>query len=87
MSSIMGNDIANINNKLKCKNVHPFGKRFRVMKFINGKQTHIRVFDNFEDARECAETMNMYDLNNPTEKREFITWMRKRFSFGRSCNE
>ena len=67
---------ANKNNKTGVKNVH-FDKnanQFRVMKFIHGKNTHIKSFSSFADACEFAEKMNEYDLNNDAQLEQFLAW-------------
>ena len=67
---------ANKNSRTGVKNVHfcENTKQYRVMKFIQGKQRHIKSFTSFADACEFAEKMNEYDLNNNAQLEQFLAW-------------
>ena len=45
------------------------------MKFIQGKQRHIKSFNSFGDACDFAEKMNQYDLNNNAQLEQFLKWV------------
>ena len=69
--------VANKNSKTGVKNVHfcENTKQYRVMKFIQGKQRHIKSFNSFGDACDFAEKMNQYDLNNNAQLEQFLKWV------------
>ena len=69
---------ANKYSKTGVKNVHfcENANQYRVMKFIQGKQRHIKSFNSFSDACDFAEKMNQYDLNNNAQLEQFLKWVK-----------
>ena len=41
---------------------------------IDGKKRHVACFRDFESAKEVAEKMHEYDLNNEEQLKLFIEW-------------
>lgn len=68
------NDIPNINNKLRCKNVHwdKTINRYVVQKW----HKHIAVFTDFETAKKVAEIMNSFDMKDIGDIDKFKAYLK-----------